>query len=264
MFPDLKSAVKLLQAFAEVEPPPCVEPSADVVALYERICDADPNSDSFLEEDTNEGWGHWQYTAGGLNVKRAVSSWNAVGSIDVACQLIAVGLKTCKVARHICFHRLGTMDGPGLMSDVFFEILVSQLWEMWKEVVPEKKSGENGSTDPQTGASNAGATDSDGSSLRKRLQSLLKDEVKQWTSEHNIIVASTNKQRSKDDYISAILRDNNPRPTAEDINAIQLKVHFRLKLKNCLFLLISFALEKRKEVSQKEVIEGHEDKLAEL
>lgn len=24
------------------------------------------------------------------------------------------------------------------MSDVYFEILVSQLWEMWKEVVPEK------------------------------------------------------------------------------------------------------------------------------
>lgn len=139
MSPECSRSLNLLQAFAEVEPPPCVEPSADVVALYERLRDADPNSDAFSEDDTNEGWGHWQYTAGGLNVKHAVSSWNAVGSIDVACQLIAVGLKTCKVARHICFHRLARpMGGPGLMSDVYFEMLVSRLWEMWKEVVPEK------------------------------------------------------------------------------------------------------------------------------
>jgi hypothetical protein len=36
------------------------------------------------------------------------------------------------------------------------------------------------------------------SSLTPVKQCLLKDELKQWTLEHNIIVAATNKQRSKE------------------------------------------------------------------
>jgi hypothetical protein len=47
-----------------------------------------------------------------------------------ACNLIAAALKTCKVARHLCFeHNITTTS---YLSDIYLENVVSKLWDLWK------------------------------------------------------------------------------------------------------------------------------------
>ncbi len=108
------------------------KPSDDFVAFLARIKNADPNDVNLSEDDLDASWGHYQFTAGCLTCTTVLTSWDIVGGCSHACDLIAAALKTCKVARHLCFeHKIDVMS---YLSDIYLENVVSKLWDLWKSV----------------------------------------------------------------------------------------------------------------------------------
>jgi hypothetical protein len=69
-------------------------PSADVTAFLEHAEHVDPNLPAISEDDRGESWGH-HHLAGSSTL---LASWHNVGNTGIACRLIAVAIKTCKVA----------------------------------------------------------------------------------------------------------------------------------------------------------------------
>jgi len=106
------------------------EPSSDVMAFLKRIEHADPNAPDISEEDNNESWGHHQFTAASLTCTTVLTSWDCIGNIDVACRLIAAAIKTCRVARHLCFSR--NIKASTYLSDIYLSKVVELLWSLWK------------------------------------------------------------------------------------------------------------------------------------
>lgn len=106
-------------------------PSDDVAAFVARIDTANPNSVDISEDDNNASWGHIQFTAGNLTCSSVLTSWESVGGCATACKLLAVALKTCKIARHICFER--NIISDMYLSDIYLENVVETLWRLWKE-----------------------------------------------------------------------------------------------------------------------------------
>jgi hypothetical protein len=102
-------------------------PSADVIAFLEHAEHADPNSPDISEDDKGESWGHHQL-AGASNL---LASWHNVGNTVIACRLIATAIKTCKVARHLCFAK--QTDPSAYLSDVYLSKIISSLWNSWKQ-----------------------------------------------------------------------------------------------------------------------------------
>jgi hypothetical protein len=96
-----------------------------------RLENADPNVPDLSEDDSNAGWGHYQFTAGGLTISSALVSLKSVGNSETVCKLFAAALKTCIVARHICFER--GLDPSSFISDTYLQILAEKLWDLWKE-----------------------------------------------------------------------------------------------------------------------------------
>jgi hypothetical protein len=108
------------------------KPSTTAIAFLQNLEDTDPNSLMFTEGDdvsdqTNEGWGHYQYTAAGLNMRAAITSWVDVGEVVMAQKLLAAGIKTCKVARELC--RVRGRATQTYMADHYLSQLVEHLWE---------------------------------------------------------------------------------------------------------------------------------------
>ncbi|KAH6889523.1 hypothetical protein BKA70DRAFT_1120824 [Coprinopsis sp. MPI-PUGE-AT-0042] len=54
-------------------------------AFVARIECADPNDPSIDEDETNQSWGHQQFTRNG-NLDSAAPSWEAVGNVEAACK----------------------------------------------------------------------------------------------------------------------------------------------------------------------------------
>ena len=51
-------------------------------------------------------------------------AWHAFSSCSV-------GVKTCKVARHICFHRFGTTSRGNFTADAYLDRIIDELWIVW-------------------------------------------------------------------------------------------------------------------------------------
>ncbi|KAG9223399.1 hypothetical protein PLEOSDRAFT_154688 [Pleurotus ostreatus PC15] len=104
-------------------------PSNNTAALLARVQGADP---SCIDDEDNlfEGWGHWQWTTGSLTITTAIGSWQDVGNTNIARQLIAAALVTCKAARLLC------MEHPkkpcSYISDSYVEQLIETLFDAWK------------------------------------------------------------------------------------------------------------------------------------
>jgi hypothetical protein len=107
------------------------KPSEDALAFLSRIRDANPNGSDLSEDDSDANWGHYQFTAGQLTISAVLADWDAVGSCQIACELIAAALKTCKVARHLCFER--NVSATSYLSDAYLQNIVSKLWDLWQE-----------------------------------------------------------------------------------------------------------------------------------
>ena len=96
------------------------EPSPNALALLERLQSTDPNSPDINKDNTGLSWGHYQFTAGGLNLLSSLITWKDVGSVAIALNFVTAALKICQEARLIC--EKTSMVG-GFISDVFLEKL---------------------------------------------------------------------------------------------------------------------------------------------
>lgn len=104
--------------------------SKSFIVFLSRIDDADPNSSEFSEDDSNACWGHSQFCSGGLTCSSVLTSWRDVGSVKMACKLIAAAVKTCKVARHVCSCR--GIDSGSYLSDAYLQNIIEKLWDLWR------------------------------------------------------------------------------------------------------------------------------------
>jgi hypothetical protein len=107
------------------------QPSSAVTSFISRIENADPNSPDMSEDDTNESWGHYQFTSGDMKCTTVLTSWGDIGNVDAARRLIAAAIKTCKVARYICFQR--GVDTASYLSDMYLGIVIERLWKFWQD-----------------------------------------------------------------------------------------------------------------------------------
>ena len=131
-FPTIQNAQKLLD-FLELKANSPIEPSPDVMTFLERIDSADPNSSEFSEDEMNENWGHHQFTAGGLRCATVLTSWDKIG-VSTACNLVAAAIKTCQIARHICFEH--EVDARSFLSDAYLQTLIDTLWAAKEKTYP--------------------------------------------------------------------------------------------------------------------------------
>ncbi|TFK20850.1 hypothetical protein FA15DRAFT_658794 [Coprinopsis marcescibilis] len=156
------------------------EPSSSAVVFLKILEDADPNSDAFDQHDddnNNTGWGHYQYTGGGKNMRNSFPAWGDVGSVVFAQKLVSAGLRTCKVARHLCASR--NRIAQSYTADMYLAILVEHLWDIAPTLFKPQISnpqGDNG----ESGYEEKG-------------------------------LRGTKKPKNKDQYVSAILSCNDPK-----------------------------------------------------
>jgi len=129
-FSSIKDAIHLLNAMESSPDFKAGKSSDDFVAFLARIKNLDPNDPSLSEDDLDASWGHYQFTGGRLTCSAVLTNWDAVGGCEFACDLIAAALKTCKVARHLCFER--KIEATSYLSDVYLENVVLKLWDLWK------------------------------------------------------------------------------------------------------------------------------------
>ncbi|KAF8879369.1 hypothetical protein BD779DRAFT_1447003 [Infundibulicybe gibba] len=129
-FPVLPHALSLLNAMAASPNFEQGQPSSEVLEFIARINDADPNTfDEESEDETNANWGHYQFTAGGINCRSVLTTWSRIGNTETACCLIAAALKTCRIARHICIKR--GIQSTNFLSDAYLQNTIEILWELW-------------------------------------------------------------------------------------------------------------------------------------
>ncbi|KAH9911767.1 hypothetical protein B0H21DRAFT_674938, partial [Amylocystis lapponica] len=105
-------------------------PSNSMITFIERIENADPNSDNTDEDDMDISWGHRQFTAGSMTCATTLTSWASIRDVATACRLIAAAIKTCRVARHICFAK--KVETSSYLSDAYLENTLDLLWVHWK------------------------------------------------------------------------------------------------------------------------------------
>ncbi|GBE78970.1 hypothetical protein SCP_0201670 [Sparassis crispa] len=120
---ELLNAMKLKPAFG------VGSPTLEVIAFIERIENTDPNAPDLSEDDLGTAWGHYQFTAGSMTSSSVLTSWDSIGN-DAARRLIAAAMKTCKVARHVCF--VNGIEANTYLSDTYLETTFEILWQLWK------------------------------------------------------------------------------------------------------------------------------------
>ena len=106
------------------------ETSQKVATLLERVQSADPGSPEIDEDNRNLGWGHEQFTAGGLTPSTSLTSWQDVGSVSTAFKLVAAAIKTCREARLMCANA-GTPKTSGFVSDIYLAQILEYLKKCW-------------------------------------------------------------------------------------------------------------------------------------
>ncbi|KAF9462155.1 hypothetical protein BDZ94DRAFT_1368514 [Collybia nuda] len=104
------------------------EPSKEVMDFISHIENADPNSNDLSKDNTNENWGHYQFTAGSQTIASVLISWEAIGNVITACRLIAAGIKTCRVAWYICTKR--GVRATSFLSDAYLDCIIDTLTDL--------------------------------------------------------------------------------------------------------------------------------------
>lgn len=126
-FPLVANAADLLTSMQKNTTFQLGAPSAEVVAFLERAEQADPNSPDISEDDKGASWGHYQLSG----MSHLLAQWHNIGNTGIACRLITIAIKTCKVARHLCFVQRTTPSA--YLSDIYLSNIIDSLWSSWKE-----------------------------------------------------------------------------------------------------------------------------------
>lgn len=129
-FPTVAGALDLLQAMQDATGIEAREPSVDVAMLLDRLEQADPDLMDTDADDSNESWGHTQFTAGGVTIRSALVDWEAVGGTSTAFKLIAAAVRTCKVARALCAVR--GRSAKAYLADDYLGLLFEQIQLCWE------------------------------------------------------------------------------------------------------------------------------------
>jgi hypothetical protein len=104
--------------------------SEKVAMLLEHVQSADPGSPDMDEDNMGLGWGHYQFTAGGVSPESSLTSWQDIGSVATSFKLVAAALKTCQEARLMCANTR-TLKTGGYISDVYLEQVLQCLENCW-------------------------------------------------------------------------------------------------------------------------------------
>ncbi|KAH9043909.1 hypothetical protein EDB85DRAFT_1885415 [Lactarius pseudohatsudake] len=107
------------------------KPSNAVAALLDQLDSADPDAPDVDDDNSNENWGHAQFTAGGLTIRSALVDWKSVGNISTVFKLITATVRTCKVARALCTTR--GWSSTTYLADNYLKLLFEQLQHCWKD-----------------------------------------------------------------------------------------------------------------------------------
>ncbi|KAI9439700.1 hypothetical protein H4582DRAFT_2075082 [Lactarius indigo] len=129
-FPSLTDAPRLLRSMNAQSSFKQSEPSEQVTTLLNRLQFADPSSPEIDEDNTCQGWGHEQFTAGGITLSSSLTSWKEVGNVTTALKLVAAAIKTCREARLMC-ENAGTTKMGAFISDVYLEKTLECLESCW-------------------------------------------------------------------------------------------------------------------------------------
>lgn len=127
---DFSDAIDLLNALKANPTFTSGEPSPSFVQFLDRIENTIP-SIADDEDETNESWGHTQFTSGQLKCTSVLDTWASVGSPSFAARLIAAALTTCRVSRWLCQTNRPTMPSSYL-SDSYLNETCRLLWACWK------------------------------------------------------------------------------------------------------------------------------------
>lgn len=134
----LLHAIELLDALEKISGSAALNngtPSSTVIQFIERIESADPTAPDIDEDDTNIGWGHSQFTSGGLTCRSVLQTWSDIGNVQTAYHLLAASLKTGLVARHLCFaNKVSVSDSSSYLSDAYLREVVEILWNFRPQV----------------------------------------------------------------------------------------------------------------------------------
>ncbi|KAH9041278.1 hypothetical protein EDB85DRAFT_2139949 [Lactarius pseudohatsudake] len=129
-FPSLTDAPRLLRSMNAQSSFKQSEPSEQVATLLDRVQFVDPSSPDIDEDNACQGWGHEQFTAGGVTLSSSLTSWQEVGNVATALKLVAAAIKTCQEARLMC-KNAGTPKTSGFISDIYLEKTLECLESCW-------------------------------------------------------------------------------------------------------------------------------------
>lgn len=235
-FPHIKAASDLLDSMKACPDFRAAAPSADLKNFLERIETADPNDNAIDEDNKGVSWGHHQFTAGSLTCGSVMKSWEDIGNTNTARKIIAAAIRTCKIARHVCEKLKITTTSTSYISDTYLERVIEILWDLWKVAgaptvttttrapIPQPALpmplDADGNINPASGST--AAASSEERPLKERLESLVREDLRKWINQHNVSVTPSNKLRSKDDLVNAILDDLScPKPSQVEVDAMR-------------------------------------------
>jgi hypothetical protein len=128
-FPSICCGIDLLRAM-EAHPDFGAGTTPILMSTFlSRIENSDPADPILSEDDTGSSWGDYQFTSGSMRIKSVIQSWECVGSTATACKFIAAALKTCKVARQICFEQ--KINATSFLADTYLSNLIDELYDVW-------------------------------------------------------------------------------------------------------------------------------------
>ncbi|KAJ8464082.1 hypothetical protein ONZ45_g17358 [Pleurotus djamor] len=123
---------ELLGAFSEECTSNYGSPAPQVAQFLYQFTAADPNLVD--EADNNQNWGRRQWAACNPTIDALLVSWVAIGSVDVARELIAAVLNTSKAARYICHVKNISPLPSTYCCDRYVEQLLNRLRDLWQGV----------------------------------------------------------------------------------------------------------------------------------
>ncbi|KAF8257586.1 hypothetical protein EI94DRAFT_1817395 [Lactarius quietus] len=103
--------------------------SQNVTMLLKHVQSADLASLDFDEDDKGKGWGHYQFTAGGITLSSSLTTWQEVGSVAITFKLVVAALKTCQEARQMC--KSNEMPMSGFISNIYLKNTLKCLERCW-------------------------------------------------------------------------------------------------------------------------------------
>ncbi len=84
----------------------------------------------YSDDNLDANWGHHQFTAGSMTITTTLNDWSNIGGVEFAQKIIAATIRTCKIARQLCFAK--KILTKSYLTDCYLENIVGTIWNAWK------------------------------------------------------------------------------------------------------------------------------------